>query len=443
MKVEESSITGKLTNADIEEAIGQLLVGAEAAPFHELERRTDTFCPFEAIGMVRQEIRHGAFLSYILSPNRPHGLGTAPLRAFLQEIADGADGGDLPFTALDIHFLQLDQARIRKEWRRIDLLIELPPAAGERGTVIAIELKIDAAEGGDQLARYRKIVEREYAGWRRAYVFLTLRDDDPSDAHGKGWMPASLSRMLAAWQDVASRAEGSTGGADLLKAYVAMVRRHMLTDDELEELARKVWSRHGAALDFLMDRKPDVITDIQKSIIDRQVEIARRLGEATGFRIVPEQSTKRIVRFAIGDWDDLEGMRSCMTWLGSHRQIALEFMRYYDDHMRFVYVLGPGEHPVRDAIYEELGARKLDRGKGKAQVGAGHKQLASKYVLSKQDYEAMQDGEMTVDRAVGRIVEKAVAHLKDTLAGYDEAVRAACDGVHPARTSARGGSDVA
>jgi hypothetical protein len=51
--------------------------------FADLERELNIFCPFEAVGVVRQEIRHAHFLAYYLDPNRPHGFGDACLRAFL------------------------------------------------------------------------------------------------------------------------------------------------------------------------------------------------------------------------------------------------------------------------------------------------------------------------------------------------------------------------
>lgn len=39
-------------------AIEELLIGSGGEAFREIERRIFRFCPFEAIGMVRQEVRH-------------------------------------------------------------------------------------------------------------------------------------------------------------------------------------------------------------------------------------------------------------------------------------------------------------------------------------------------------------------------------------------------
>ena len=67
------------------EALEGLVVGN--ADFEEVERLQDVFCPFEAIGMVRQEIRHAHYLAHCLDPQRPHGFGAECLRALMRSAA--------------------------------------------------------------------------------------------------------------------------------------------------------------------------------------------------------------------------------------------------------------------------------------------------------------------------------------------------------------------
>ncbi|PVB61272.1 hypothetical protein DCO57_13640 [Labrenzia sp. 011] len=56
------------------------LVGHSNNDFENFEQRISHFCPFEAIGMVRQEIRHSNFLSFILDPNNSHPFGDRLLK---------------------------------------------------------------------------------------------------------------------------------------------------------------------------------------------------------------------------------------------------------------------------------------------------------------------------------------------------------------------------
>ena len=52
----------------------------------QLETILDRFNLFESLGLVRQEIRHSAFIRWFLDPSETHGLGDFPLRQFLRRV---------------------------------------------------------------------------------------------------------------------------------------------------------------------------------------------------------------------------------------------------------------------------------------------------------------------------------------------------------------------
>ena len=58
-----------------------------------LESLLSQYNIFEAIGMVSQEIRHSAFLAFLLTPGQSHDLGDRFLKAVLR--LAGEDLGDL------------------------------------------------------------------------------------------------------------------------------------------------------------------------------------------------------------------------------------------------------------------------------------------------------------------------------------------------------------
>ena len=49
----------------------------------KLQDFVSRFNIFEALGVVRQELRHSSFLSFILNPSERHGLGDSFLRRVL------------------------------------------------------------------------------------------------------------------------------------------------------------------------------------------------------------------------------------------------------------------------------------------------------------------------------------------------------------------------
>src|SRR3954454_8015648 len=57
-----------------------------------LEGLIAQFNIFEAIGVVRQELRHSDFLAFLLDPRQNHGLGDTFVRRLLQKILIDARG---------------------------------------------------------------------------------------------------------------------------------------------------------------------------------------------------------------------------------------------------------------------------------------------------------------------------------------------------------------
>jgi len=76
-----------------------------------LESLLKRFNLFEAIGVIRQELRHSDLLATFLDPGQSHGLGTLFLSELLHTASPSADG-------LDLH-----QARAVREWHNVDILI--------------------------------------------------------------------------------------------------------------------------------------------------------------------------------------------------------------------------------------------------------------------------------------------------------------------------------
>ena len=194
----------------------------------QLEGQFARFCPFEAVGMVRAEIRHSNYLGYILNPFRPHGFGTSILWAVLkcaltEDVMSALGAG------------ALNDAEIRREWRNIDLLILLPRAKH----VIAVELKIDASQSSDQLQRYRNIVEVTWPGsegWRYDYLFLTKHDEAPNDASWTEFKLHDLVDTLSQFAAVGQHRD--TQAYAMLRSYISMMRKHHLGDNRSRALVQ-------------------------------------------------------------------------------------------------------------------------------------------------------------------------------------------------------------
>jgi len=88
----------------------------------ELERLVARFNIFEALGVVRQELRHSDFLAFLLDPNEAHGLGDVFVRQFLLRIVQGSPRAG-PRISIDIALRNLSGVTVRREWQNIDILL--------------------------------------------------------------------------------------------------------------------------------------------------------------------------------------------------------------------------------------------------------------------------------------------------------------------------------
>jgi PD-(D/E)XK nuclease superfamily len=287
----------------------------------------------------------------MLDPFRPHGYGTQLLRIFLMTVVRaGSDAGidvhDL--TPLNIHLMELDDAEVRREWQAIDLVIVLPSA----GIVIAAELKIDATQGTEQLLRYRKIVELTWPSqrWKQLLVFLTKRGESPNDA---GWIPVQLSEVADAFEASSDAPGAHPRARDLLKAYLAMLRRHHMENEDLNELAQRLWSRHRETLDFLMEHRPDALGPLFDSLHTEAQQIAGRLSDLCKSKIEIDSETRAYIRLAVSDWDSLPSFRSGEGWTATGRLILFELSKS-ETEIKVSIILGPGPDEIRKRYFQAV-----------------------------------------------------------------------------------------
>lgn len=382
--------------------------------FEELSSKLEVFCPFEAIGMVGQEIRHGFFLHYILNPQRPHGFGSECLRSFMWAAATALrEEGSSPIRPLDVHLMDLDTAVVEREHRSIDLLVQSP----SEKLVVAIELKIDSGEHSGQLGRYKKIIERDFPssdGWKQVLLFVTKRGDEPSGTDGEGWCALPLDAVTEALHRALNRGSGHPDARQLLGAYISMLRRKHLTDQRLEDLARDLWREHREVMDFLTSRRPDIASEVLTRIADEQSEIASTFSEACGLKVVRDHSTKTIIRFAVEDWDDVAGMLTGSGWPPSKRILLFELFRDPKGFIRCQFELGPGNAELRTQIFETLKTGSADVG-GNWELSPKWRQLANAKLVTVSE-------DMAADEVYEKTIKQASAFLRKHAPVYQAAL---------------------
>lgn len=382
-------------DADDADKMKSLLAGLliEDPDFGMLESSISEYCPFEAVGMVNEEIRHSAFLAHCIDPYRPHGFGADFLRLLLDTIVKGL--APPPVSRLELHLADFDKVDVRREWQHIDVLVVLPAIK----LVVAFELKIGAGEGHDQLGRYSRAIEAmwpERDGWQHLKLFLTRSLDQPSDS---SWHPVDYSVVTGAIDrfETESRA-GSQLARDTLFAYANMLRRHHVGHEKLDAIADMLWKKHAEALNFLMERRPDADGGLGQMLLDRQEELAAAVSNDL-LTLVPEKSSKRWVIFHVAQWWDIPNFNEA-AWTPSGHFIQVQ-VEVDPSYVKLFVTLGPGPEEIRERFYglcQDLMPKK-------AVKGVDRKTIYSRTILGQQAIKSA-DG-------AGELYERILFHLRE------------------------------
>jgi hypothetical protein len=316
-----------------------------------LESLLDQFNIFEAVGMVRQEVRHSNFLAFLINPAASHRLGDLFLKGFFKRLL--IDASNAPISPIDIDIADLADTQVRREWKNIDLLCFSP----ESKIVCAIENKVDSGEHSNQLQRYRNTVAKEFKDYHQIFAFLTPKGVTP---HGeddqKYWLPYSYAKIADLIDDLSKRYQSTIGSEVyvLMKHYSSLIKRHLMGDSEIAQLCQKIYLQHKAALDLIYEHRPDLESDI--------LEAVKNMVENTASSKVilnhVFKSAHKSVGFVVPAWDDMAFQKTCKKWTSTKRILIFE-IKLHLPNINLYLTLGPGELANRTAVFEALDGQDI------------------------------------------------------------------------------------
>ena len=369
-----------------------------------LETELAQFNLFEAIGVVRSEVRHSDFLAFLLDPSQNHGLGEFFLKSFLQHTLLSARGGDLALNPIEVDTWDLGDTEVRREWQNIDILL-----INQRlGFICLIENKIDAGEHSGQLKRYRKIIEHNFGGFKILPILLSKEGDDPSDEHYIGIDYSLICQLVEG--TLATRK--STLGADVATAighYAEMLRRHIVSDSEIIDLAQTIYRKHRQALDIIFEHRPDTQSELSSYLQD--------LVNATA-DFVLLRGSKTYTTFVPKSWDIYPQLMHGEDEIG--RLLTFEFNNRSDRVVLYLS-LRPGELAVRTEIWNLLEPIRIASKLGKRgmTLNARYNQIWKQQLLSKNDLEdaSLEDLTPKLERQWRRFVDSDLPPISKVIAG--------------------------
>jgi hypothetical protein len=339
-----------------------------------LEAKISRFNIFEAVGMVRQEIKHSNFLQFLLDPAEKHQLGDLFLKKLLIQVLRDAE--DTSLDNLDIAATNLADAEVRREWRYLDLLIHSP----SNNFVCVIENKVDSTEGFNQLQTYQAVSDREFPHCQKVFIYLTIAG---ATATLDNWLSLSHGTIADLLDQICQERQGSLS-PDIeiaIRHYVDLIRRHLMSESDIADLCRKIYKQHRQAIDLIYEHRPDMRSDIEAYL----TQLITGSAESPNLELDSVQG--RWIRFAPKEWDELAFQSTCSSgWSQKNRLLLFEFWND-SQSLELRLVIGPGDAKFKQPIYQELqklGPKGLKHCKNK---DSSYTQAYGVPILTPTDYE--------------------------------------------------------
>lgn len=354
----------------------------------QLEALLEQFNIFEAIGVVRQELRHSDFLAFLLNPQENHGLGDVFLKRLLQKILVATQDVIVQITPIDLDVWSLDQMLVLREWQNIDILL-LDEA---HKLAIIIENKINISEHSNQLLRYHCQVHQHYPDCNIIGLYLTPDGESPKDKARETYLPVDYSLVCKVLESLIEN-RASTLGTDvvtLIRHYTQMLRRHIVSESDIAELCHRIYQKHQRALDLIYEHRPDqqaTIQTILENLIHKTADLA--LDD-------PDAHLKRNIRFVVQEWKNAPKLEEeGKGWTPSHRILLFEFQNAVDSLMLRLYI-GPGPKETRLRLFNMATQKKPLFQPAKALKNKWNS-IFQRSFLRSEDYEDAGDDELEAE----------------------------------------------
>jgi len=374
-----------------------------------LEELLGEFNLFDAIGARRQELRHSAFLGFLLDPAGNHGLGDHFLKTLFKRCLTGSSGQQIG--AIDIDVADLADAVVEREKWNIDVLV----LSEHSRFAIAIENKVDSGEHDNQLNRYREIVAREFPGYRTALIFLTPDGDAPSEPEREYWLPLSYAAVADAIRTVREARYTTLGDAVevSLRHYETMVGRHVVSNSEIARLCQQIYKQHKEALDLIFEHLPDQQTEL-KELLEKEVQAQ------SGY--VLDHCTKSAIRFAPSTWDTDPRQLGGAGWTPTKRVVLFEITNGRN-FIRLKLVVGPVRDgdpaavSLREAVFSCAKKHRSDFPNGGTTLAPRYTTVLSRDLVKQKDYPSLEEDPEKASRELRSAFQHEIPRAVERLRG--------------------------
>jgi hypothetical protein len=346
-----------------------------------LEAYLNEFNIFEVLKSSEQELKHSNTLAFLLNPKEKHGLRDYFLKKLL--IATIVNNDNIKISPIEIDNLDLSDSIIKREYKNIDILIE----SKENKFICVIENKINSQESDDQLLRYRNIIDSEYKDYKKMFVFLSPMGLEPSD--NENWLICSYDIVASIIEVILEYKKSIISNEQItfITHYNAIIRRYLLENSKEVELARKIYSSHKNALDFIIkyitDNRQEIYNHL-KSLLEKDKSYITSYSTLSRIRFTTNELNKLLPNIGDGRWNKVE-------------QVFLFEINNSSDYLSIIMVMGPTNDVYRKKAFDKLKKDFIPKYiKYKVSLSEMYNTIYTKFIINKEEYQSMDVESMKI-----------------------------------------------
>jgi len=244
---------------------------------------------FKITGMDSQEIKHSNTIAWFLNPRESHNLGSLFFREFITLLSE--EKPDY-FKVKCINVQELarkdfdDAEVIRESEANIDVLFK----SKENKFVLCIENKVKAGIGKTQLDDYYNYIEKEYKGYKKVFVLLSLSGygvPNKKSNNAKEWTSISYRDVLKILRSILENQRKNIEQKiqHIIEDYIELLekilyeKRGIVEKYELLESLSKLHKNHKDAIKLLQSVEKD--SKLSKSLFVKHLDAIKLLQSQT------------------------------------------------------------------------------------------------------------------------------------------------------------------
>ena len=273
-----------------------------------LEEMLAEFDAFALLGLSRTEEIHSKIIAWLLNPQANHSACDFFLTSFLLETKAA--------TSEQVHAIDWSETSVQREWHNVvdgrtgflDILIINTGAS----FACAIENKILSGEHGEQLTRYRQALEQEYGSFHKSYLFVSPQGTVPQQPEERRfWTSVDYGTILRLVEKTLESGVVDQDGSVItfLQQYATTLRRRVVPDTSLKQLATKIYLRHREAIDLIHRYKGSYYLDEVREICKEAIECQE------SWHLIGERDRGELMGFIDANWKEFSMFRTGSGWL--------------------------------------------------------------------------------------------------------------------------------